>query len=441
MTFNYSQEISNDYEKLLENEKRYDVIIYAGEDKNLKEIYAHSLVLCTRSQYFCAAFSNEWVKKKNGKFIFKKPNISPELFKIILRFIYCGKIDLTNLQGSEILKLLIAVDELNIQTLITCIQEYLIKNREEFLQQNLIEILQTVYQHEPFTYLLNYCLDNIKIIFDSDKFINLEAPLLEFLSKQDDLNLDEIEILDNLLKWGLARNPLISQDITRLNDEEIITIKKTLQNFIPLIGLYHLSLENLLCPLKKLLPKNLVNNFFKFIGFQHFAIFASWIDKKETLYYDVESMPYNFKLIYRSNIDDDTAEAFHKKCDNKGPTMMILKMRDSEQIIGGYNPLEWDSSGKKSTTDSFIFSFKDRTDLQTAQVGYSNGDPYSIACHPNIFGYNDLYCCDHGWVVSNPFSYPMLDGMPRGRLNIYGYEIFQVLENSKGKKFFDSLKI
>jgi hypothetical protein len=85
MTFEYPQEISNDYEKLLETEKGYDVIICAGESEDLKEFHAHSLILCTRSQYFYAAFYNDWVEKKNGKFILKKPNISPQLFKIILR--------------------------------------------------------------------------------------------------------------------------------------------------------------------------------------------------------------------------------------------------------------------------------------------------------------------------------------------------------------------
>ncbi|CAB4424356.1 unnamed protein product [Rhizophagus irregularis] len=37
----------------------------------------------------------------DGKFIFNKPNIPPQLFIIFLRFIYCGKIDLTNLLGFE----------------------------------------------------------------------------------------------------------------------------------------------------------------------------------------------------------------------------------------------------------------------------------------------------------------------------------------------------
>ena len=78
-------ELSNDYEKLFETEIGYDVIIHAGEEPNVKEIHTHSNILCTRSQYFRSAFSNEWAEKRDGKFIFKKPNISPQLFNIILR--------------------------------------------------------------------------------------------------------------------------------------------------------------------------------------------------------------------------------------------------------------------------------------------------------------------------------------------------------------------
>jgi len=85
MSFEYFQELINDYEKLFDADRECDVIIYAGEDENVKEIHAHSLILCIRSQYFRAAFSNEWAEKKDGNFILKKPNISPQMFKIILR--------------------------------------------------------------------------------------------------------------------------------------------------------------------------------------------------------------------------------------------------------------------------------------------------------------------------------------------------------------------
>ena len=85
MTSKFWAELSNDYEKLFEEEIGYDVIIYAGEEQNVKEIHAHSNILSIRSQYFRTAFSNEWAERSDGKFIFKKPNISPYLFNIILR--------------------------------------------------------------------------------------------------------------------------------------------------------------------------------------------------------------------------------------------------------------------------------------------------------------------------------------------------------------------
>jgi hypothetical protein len=112
---------------------------------------------------------------------------------------------LRKLQGPDILRLLIAVDELNIQVLITHIQEYLIKHQHEFLQQNPSEILEIVYQRETFASLWNTFLEEIcakpDALFKSDNFINLKEPLLELLLKRDDLSLDEIDIWDSLIRW------------------------------------------------------------------------------------------------------------------------------------------------------------------------------------------------------------------------------------------------
>ncbi|GBC17483.1 hypothetical protein GLOIN_2v1837919 [Rhizophagus irregularis DAOM 181602=DAOM 197198] len=466
MSFEYFQELSNDLEKLLTTEKGYDVIIYVGENENIKEFHAHSNILCTRSQYFCSAFSNEWANKKNEKFIFKKPNISPELFKIILRYIYCGKIDLTKLQGPEVLKLLIVVDELNIQSLISCIQKYLIKNEDKFLQQNPIEILETVYQHESFTGLWNYFLEKIceepEMLFNSNKFTNLKAPLLKLLLKRDDLGLGEIIIWDNLLKWGLAQNPSISQDLTKWSKEDTTIIERSLHGFVPLVRFYHISSDDFIkkvYPLKKLLPENLVDDLVKFhitpnkklsndnIGLprqskfiydstlierQHFAILASWIDKKENLHYNVRNIPYKFNLLYRASRDGNTPAAFHAKCDNKGATIVIAKIKNSEQIVGGYNPLQWDSSGLwHSTFDSFIYFFADMKNIVTAKVSYSNGNEYSIRNDPNyapIFGGWDLYHDRNGvWCNSWCSSYPKIVGMPTGAFEMNDYEVFQVI--------------
>ncbi|RGB30587.1 hypothetical protein C1646_793610 [Rhizophagus diaphanus] len=467
MSFDYSQEVIADLEKVLETNDGYDVIIYAGENKNVKELRAHSSILCIRSKYFCTEFSKVWANKKDGKFIFEKPNISHQIFKIILRFIYCGKIDLTKLLGPEILELLMALDELNFHSLIPHVQEYLINHQDEFMQQNPIEILETVYQHESFTDLWNYCLERIceepEMLFNSDNFINLKAPLLKLILKRNDLALDEIEIWNNLLKWGIAKNPSISQDITKWSNEDITIIERSLHEFIPLIRFYYISSDDFLdkiYPLKELLPKDLADELVKFnispnrkpnideiqpprnpkpiydstlIERQHFSILASWIDKKENLHYKVRSIPYNFNLIYRASRDGNAPAAFHAKCDNIGATIVVVKIKNSEQIVGGYNPIQWDSSELwESTFDSFIYFFANVKNIVTAKVSYSSGDTYSIgnlAKYGPLFGGTDLVGCQGGgkWYSRSTNSYPKIDGIPAEYFNEDDYEVFQVI--------------
>ncbi|RIA97526.1 hypothetical protein C1645_813934 [Glomus cerebriforme] len=48
MSSKFLYELFNDYEKLFEIELGYDVIIYAGEEPNIKKIHAHSNILFIR---------------------------------------------------------------------------------------------------------------------------------------------------------------------------------------------------------------------------------------------------------------------------------------------------------------------------------------------------------------------------------------------------------
>ncbi|CAB4377852.1 unnamed protein product [Rhizophagus irregularis] len=382
-------------------------------------------------------------------------NLPPKLFNVILRFIYCGKINLTNLQISEVLNLLISVDELDIQSLISYIQNYLIQNEDKFLKQNPIVILETNYQHESFTDFWNYCLEIIceepKILFDSDKFISINALLLKLFLERDDLNLEECIIWDSLLKWGLAQNPSISHDITKWSKEDIIIMEKIFHEFIPLIKFYCISSDEFLekvYPFKELLPKDLIVDLERFhtapkrydstiIKRKQFAILASWIDKKEKSHYGIRNIPCYFNLLYRASRDSFSPSAFHVECDNKGATIVVAKITNSERIVGGYNPLQWDSSNTwKATIDSFIYLFTDRNDIETANVGYSNGNQYSIrnlSDHGPAFGGGcDLYFNNDGnWHSGNISydynnSYPKIEGIPV-RFKVDDYEVFQII--------------
>ncbi|GBC09559.1 hypothetical protein RclHR1_08990003 [Rhizophagus clarus] len=468
MSFDYSQEVIIDLEKALETDDGYDVIIYAGENENVKELHAHSSILCIRSQYFRSVISKEWDNMKDKKFIFKKPNISPQIFKVILSFIYCGKIDLTELKGPDILGLFMTIDELKFHTLIPNVQEYLIKHQDEFLQENPIEILEIAYQHESFKDLWDHYLEKIgenpQIIFGSDNFTSLKAPILKLLLERNYLNLDEILIWDNLLKWGIAQNPSVSQDTTKWSKEDITIMSMTLHEFVPLIRFYHISSDDFLdkiYPLKELLPITLAEELVKFnivpdripniddiqpprliynstlIVCQHFTIFACWIDKKSNSHYDnIKDIPYNFNLLYRASRDGDTVAEFYNKCNDKGATIIVAKIANSNKIFGGYNPLQWDSSNSwKFTRESFIYFIADRKDVKTAKVSYSNSNRYSIRNLSDGPGFGDgcdLYYEGNGvWCISYGFfsSYnSIIDDMQTGKLCVDDYEVFQVIK-------------
>ena len=99
MSPKFWEELSSDYEKLFEEEIGYDVIIYAGEEPNVKEIHAHSNILSIRSQYFRTAFSNEWFEKKK-EIYFRKP---PHLFNIILKYGFIIKFSFKKKKNRSIL--------------------------------------------------------------------------------------------------------------------------------------------------------------------------------------------------------------------------------------------------------------------------------------------------------------------------------------------------
>ncbi|EXX70342.1 hypothetical protein GLOIN_2v1779116 [Rhizophagus irregularis DAOM 181602=DAOM 197198] len=468
MSSKFLAELSSDYEKLFETELGYDVIIYAGEESNVKEIHAHSNILCIRSQYFRSAFSNEWSEKKDGKFILRKPNISPRLFNIILRFIYCGNIELKNLQGPEILKLLIAVDELNIQQLISYIQEYLIEHQTEFLHQNPTGILETIYQYETFTDLWNFCLEKIceepKILFNSDKFIDLKAPLLKMLIKRDDLNMEEIEIWEGLLKWCFAQQNMIN-DPTKWSKDDAIKIERSLHRFIPLIRFYDINPADFFYKVycyKEILPQDLIHNLLEFhivpnmkpktnvvpsrkpnlkfkldstlIESNHITLFASWIDRKDS--YKKNDIPYEFKLLYCSSRDGFDAASFHRNCDNKGATIWIAKIQGTTQLIGGYNPLDWKGNNVwKYTTDSFLFHIADEKNAFTAKLGYVNNNNanYAIYCSSDHGPHMGNFYCNgtNNWTFHNSindviFAYPKI-GIPES-FKVEKYEVFQVIK-------------
>ena len=117
------------------------------------------------------------------------------------------------------------------------------------------------------------------------------------------------------------------------------------------------------------------------------------------------------ELIYRGTRDGSESQAFHNKCDNQGPTIILCK-NEKDNIFGGYASISWTSDNNfHAANGSFLFTL---TNIHgTAPTKYPNTNNYNNAVyhgsdHGPIFGCGyDLYICNN-YLKSNS-SYAGLD--------------------------------
>ena len=81
--------------------------------------------------------------------------------------------------------------------------------------------------------------------------------------------------------------------------------------------------------------------------------------------------------LLRGTRDGMSADAFHNKCNNRGPTITLIK-NEKGYIFGGYSAIEWNNYGNyKSASASFIFTLTNMYDI--APTKFNNSDTsYSI---------------------------------------------------------------
>ena len=77
-----------------------------------------------------------------------------------------------------------------------------------------------------------------------------------------------------------------------------------------------------------------------------------WIEEK------INKKINKFELILRMSENGTKSEDFHKYCDNKGPTLTLVKTTKNK-IFGGFTPLNWNNNGNQlydKSNQTFIFS-------------------------------------------------------------------------------------
>ncbi|CAG8690542.1 14057_t:CDS:2 [Acaulospora morrowiae] len=461
MTMELSAVLLRDISRLYNDADDYNVSLQVGEEPNIEVFKAHSVILRARSLYFRAALSTNWGKTEAGVFVFKKPNISPNIFRILLKYIYTG-LFLTDESDSDInlIDLLIAADELSLIELADYIQKRIIRMSREWFLSNGVHLLNTISRYKMFKILQehydNLMIKDPNIFFECEDFDELNEEDLLSLIKQDNLHIEEISIWDRVIKWGLSRNPSIRSDPISWTSDDYEALQKTIHRCIPHIRFIHMSPADYfykIRPVTRLLSKELdddiASHFIikdnqsetnwlpprkpkeilesEIIDTRCTDIFSNWIDRK-ALDNIQQFNQYSYKLLLRGSRDGFDVETFKSKCFDKGATIIVIKLKGEKKVIGGYNPVRWSGSEHYIiTTESFLFSIP--LDLDPTRIILSRvvGAAQAIADSNEQwvgFGDSDLYIfrkiCER-----EDYEFNIIDNKS---FDMEDYEVFQVIK-------------
>jgi hypothetical protein len=425
--------------------------------------------------------------------------------------------DLDKFIGEDILDLLVAADELLLEELIFHVQIHLIQKQSKWVQRNMVEVLHTVFKLVTCKKIQDYCLENIcedpTTFFTLKNFTTLDSDIFYLLLCRDDLQIDEVLVWDNLIKWGtyqsklleleyddyqsqseqsetenqqprhhqkncsvnsnssvsssdtstspLSTSPTTNITTTKWNEKNFKALKRILGKFIPLIRFFEISWRDFfdqVRPYKPIIPREIYEDIMAFhmndikprmctlfprlghipiessiIKPIHAAIISNWIERKDTKsFVSTKESHLNFKLLYRGSRDGFNNREFRYKCNNRGPSVAIIKLKSSGKIIGGYNPFGWQYNINtwKKTSDSFIFTLENGENFHKIKLSRVNIPVAAIYEHQSSglnFGGGDLNMDNH--IVScqkkmQSYEYSILDN------DAYSVEEFEVFSTS-----------
>ena len=145
------------------------------------------------------------------------------------------------------------------------------------------------------------------------------------------------------------------------------------------------------------------------------------------------NMKIKAELLYRLTRDGDEFQTFHNLCDNKGITLLLVKLIDGN-ILGGYITKDWDNHSEwKSDQDAFVFSLTQNVKCITN----SNNSYNAFYCRSDYGPYfasiqfynkkmNEAYICSHDYYNNSSNLYP---GKKADYYKMQEVEVYKIIIN------------
>ncbi|CAI2184611.1 19531_t:CDS:2 [Funneliformis geosporum] len=184
----------------------------------------------------------------------------------------------------------------------------------------------------------------------------------------------------------------------------------------------------------------------------HAAKIASWIDRLDSSdnqipYYTPSNIPYYFKLVARGSRD----QPFLQQTLNDNRAVVLIKPANSNEILGGYNPLTWSKKSISSNSNkdqqsnkddiplknSFIFNLRkdpdDKEDILSRVINPIDSIYCNVYCSP-VFGKGDLFPKGH-FEIGQPCgckqtSYEKSLRASTDQFPIEEFEVFQIIKKT-----------
>ncbi|KAG9288256.1 hypothetical protein G9A89_021287 [Geosiphon pyriformis] len=318
------------------------------------------------------------------------------MFFFLYRYIYNGEISLDKHGVPTILELLVIADELILENFIDPLEDYLIEHHAKELEENFATLQKTSFMHDSFKKLQKFCTEiaanNPAIVFNSQDFTSLSENALSSILTQDEINIEESEIWEKIVEWGVAKldNYIQTKNVLYWTDENFNAFKESIERLLPLIRFFNISSVDFyhkVKPFARILPGSLYEDLLhhylvpgshqKSVDAQPLRCSRSNIDSKLLQSHNIKQLDHwiqgkdkntpfenqlgnDFQLLLRGSRDGFAPTNFHRLCDNNGATVSVIKVKGTGQVIGGYNPQSWYSREEQiDGKGSFIFSLGD----------------------------------------------------------------------------------
>ena len=139
-----------------------------------------------------------------------------------------------------------------------------------------------------------------------------------------------------------------------------------------------------------------------------------------------------WELIYKASRDGFDANAFHSRCNNKGPTMTIIQSNNN-YLFGGYTSIPWTSDESyKADTTAFIFTLKNPDNIPPTKYLINPNSTSTAVYHsssygPTFSGGHDIYLANSSNANNSSytnFPHSYIDTTGKGNATFTGAKNF-----------------